>query len=80
MSHDSACLTDPALLAAEVRSLAAEAHQALKDPATSQRAANELARRIGTLQQQVGDRSAGDLGLWLDNLRKTVGRAQHRPS
>jgi hypothetical protein len=80
MSRDSACLTDPALLAAEVRSLATEAHQVLKDPRTSSHAADELARRIGTLQQQVGGRSAGDLGLWLENLRRTVGRAQHPAS
>jgi hypothetical protein len=63
-------LSDPARFAEAIRALARDAYRLRhsRSAATLRR----LSRRIDVLASALGDRSAGPLGTWLDNLGREV--------
>lgn len=69
VAAESPC--EPSALAAAVRTLARDAHLALRGPHTESNL-RELARRAEALKGCV----AGPLGPWLDNLASMLGHAE----
>jgi hypothetical protein len=70
-------LSDPARFARAVRDLAQDAHETLTH-SHSIAALRTLSRRIEVLSSALGDRRAGPLGSWLDNLGREVRSAAVR--
>ena len=70
-------LSDPARFARAIRDLAQDAHETLTH-SPSAAALRELSRRIEVLSSALGDRRAGPLGSWLDNLGREVRSAAVR--
>lgn len=66
---------DPAALAAAVRTLARDAHLALKGPHTEATLA-EPARRAEALKGCLAGRTSVPLGPWLNSLAVTLGHAE----
>jgi hypothetical protein len=63
---------DPAMMAAEVRALATQAHRSLNDSSFSVSEARDLARRIRRLQSLTRELKSADLADWLSNLRREI--------
>jgi hypothetical protein len=63
-------LSNPAVFAAAIRTLARDAHQLRQSPTAA--VVWGLSRRIERLASALGDRRGGPLGTWLDNLGREV--------
>ena len=63
---------DPAALADEVRELAYDAHRVLNAPLPDSPEMDELAERVGRLQQQIRGYPFNELAGWLDNVRQII--------
>jgi hypothetical protein len=63
---------DPALLAEEVRELANDAHRVLNAPDPAAPEIDDLAERVGRLQDQIRGYSFNQLACWLDNVRQII--------
>jgi hypothetical protein len=72
MSQNTPGLLDPAVLAEEVRELASDAHRVLKAPLPHPPEIDDLAERVGRLQDQIRGYPFNELAGWLDNVRQII--------
>jgi hypothetical protein len=70
VDHPSPC--DAAPLAASVRSLAAQAHHTLNDPAGDGHDHQDLARQVDDLRRCLGDDPSSELARWLEDLGRRI--------
>lgn len=63
---------DPALFAAELRSLASNAHRMMNDSSSSPAEAKALASHVARLKSRVFAKSSHDLLEWLSNLERQL--------
>jgi hypothetical protein len=70
VDHASPC--DGVPLAASIRSLAAQAHRALNDPAAGGDDYQDLARQVDDLRRCLGDNPSSELARWLEDLGRRI--------
>jgi hypothetical protein len=63
---------DPAVLAEQVRELANDAHRVLNAPVPSNPEIDDLAERVGHIQDQIRGYPFNELACWLDSVRQII--------